>query len=130
MDKKKIVLQETAVVALGEVICTGLMLVVFALLKQFDLSVLLGGLVGCTVTVGNFFFMAITASLAADRAVEQDVEGGKKLMKVSQNYRFLAVGAILLLCGLSKAFHPLALVLPLLFQRPVLLVSEFFRKKG
>ncbi len=130
MDSRKIVYKETAIVAAGEVIGTALMLGVFALLDRFDLSVLLGGVVGCLLTVGNFFFMAVVATLAADRAENQDVEGGKKLLKASQNYRFLAVGVILLVCAISKKFNLIALVVPLLLVRPVLLLAEFFRKKG
>ncbi len=129
MDSKKFVLRETVTLAIGEAICTAIMVGFFALLNKFDLSVLLGGLVGWAVTVGNFFFLAITASLASERAMNQDVEGGKKMVKASQTYRFLGVGAILVLCAASKLFNVLALVLPLLFQRPVLLIAEFFRKK-
>ena len=47
MDPRKIVFQETAVVAVGEVICTAAMIGIFALLSSFDRSVLLGGIVGC-----------------------------------------------------------------------------------
>ncbi len=130
MDSRKIVFHETAIIAVGEVLLTGAMVGVFALLDYFDLKVLWGALAGCLITVGNFFFMAMVASLAADRAENQDVEGGKKLLKASQSYRFLAMGAILVVCAISKQFNLIALVVPLLFVRPILLVSEFFRKKG
>ncbi len=130
MDSRKIVYRETGIIALGEVLLTGVMYGVFALLGKFDLSVLLGGIVGCLVTIGNFFFMAVTATLAADRAENQDVEGGKKLLRASQTYRLLAMAGILLVCAISKKFNLIALVVPLLFVRPILLLSEFFRKKG
>ncbi len=130
MDSRKIVYHETAIIAIGEVIGTAAMYGVFALLGKFDLSVLLGGLVGCLLTIGNFFFMAVIASLAADRAEQQDVEGGKKLLKASQTYRLLAMAVILVVCAISKKFHLIAMVVPLVFTRPILLLSEFFRKKG
>ncbi len=130
MESKALVLQETAIVATGEAVCTAIMIGIFALLGEFDLSVLWGGLAGWLITVGNFFFLAIAASLASDRAMEQDVEGGKKLVKASQSIRFLAVAGLLVLCGISGVFHLIALVIPLLCLRPVLLVAEFFRKKG
>ncbi len=129
-ESRKIVLQQTLILSVGVALCTAVMVAVFAVLGYYDLSVLLGGIAGWLVTTANFFFMAVVASIAADRAQNQDVEGGKKLMKVSQNYRLLAMGAILVLCALSKAFHLIALVLPLLFAQPVLLLTEFFRKKG
>ncbi len=129
MDSRKIVLQQTAQIALGEVIGTALMMGVFALLGKFDLSVLFGGIAGCVITVANFFFMAVVAELAADRALKQDVEGGKKLVKTSQTIRYFVLAAVLVLCAISKVFNLLALVVPLLFVRPILLLAEFFRKK-
>ncbi len=129
-DSRKIVLKETGIVAVGVLICSALMVGIFALLQRFSLDVLLGALVGSAVSIGNFFFMALVATLASDRAMAQDVEGGKKLVQSSQIGRLLAVGAILALCAISNVFDILALLLPMVFVRPVLLVAEFFRKKG
>jgi hypothetical protein len=40
------------------------------------------------------------------------------------------MAGLLILCAKSGAFDVLALVLPLLFVRPVITLAEFFRKKG
>ena len=77
MDSRKLVLKETAIILCGEAVCVGAMLGVYALLGYFDLSVLLGGIVGAVVAVANFFSMAMMTQLAADRAENQDVDGGK-----------------------------------------------------
>ena len=74
--------------------------------------------------------MAIVASLAADRAERQDVEGGQKLIRSSYPIRLLLLVVILFACGKSGVFNVIALVLPLLFVRPSLTIAEFFRKKG
>ncbi len=129
MNDRKIILKEILTLLIGEAVCTALMFAVYALLGRWTLSVLLGGLAGCIITVGNFFFLSITATLASERAVQQDVEGAKKMLKASQTYRFIAVALLLVLCAASKACDLIALVLPLAFQRPVMLVTEFFRKK-
>ncbi len=129
MNERKIILREVLTLLVGEAVCTALMYAVFALLGHWDLHILLGGLAGTVITVGNFFFLSITATLASERAVQQDVEGAKKMLKASQSYRFLAVAALLVLCAASKACNLIALVLPLAFQRPIMLVTEFFRKK-
>lgn len=129
-ESRKLVLKETAIIAVGEMICVALMCAVYALLGKFQLSVLLGGLVGLLFAVGNFFFMAVAATLAADKAEMQDVEGGKKLMKSSYPIRLLVLAVGLILCAKSGVFDVLALVLPLLFVRPVITMAEFFRKKG
>ena len=130
MESRKIVFRETAVVLVGQALCIGIMLAVFAMLGKFDITVLLGGLMGGLLAVGNFFFMAVAATLAADRAEQQDVEGGKKLMKASYPVRLLVLAVILIACIKSGWFHVLALVLPLAFTRPILTMAEFFKKKG
>ena len=129
-ESRKLVFKETAIIAIGEVICVALMCLVYALLGKFTTAVLLGGLAGLVFATGNFFFMAVVATLAADRAEAQDVEGGKKLMKSSYPIRLLVLAGLLILCAKSGVFDVLALVLPLVFVRPILMVGEFFRKKG
>ncbi len=128
-DSRKIALRETLYILIGVSALTAVMLVIFAMLGKFDLSVLLGGIVGTLLAVGNFFFMAVSATLAADKAQEQNVKGGSALMGMSYPLRFLVLAGVLLLCGISGRFNPIALVLPLAFVRPVLTLSAFFRKR-
>ena len=129
-QSRKLVLKETAFIALGEAVCVAAMCAVYLLIEKFDLSVLLGGLAGLLVATGNFFALSLVATLAADRAEAQDVAGGQKLMQSSYPLRLLAMGVILFLCAKSGVFDVIALVLPLLFVRPILTVLEFFKKKG
>lgn len=129
-QSRKIVLKETAIIAAGEVICVAIMCAVYALIGKFAVGVLLGGIVGMLVAAGNFFALAVVATLAADRAEAGDPVSGQKMMKSSYPIRLLAMAAILILCARSGAFDVLALVLPLIFVRPILTVAEFFRKKG
>lgn len=129
-ESRKFVLQQTLKVLMGQVVALALMLGIYALLDKFGIPVLLGGVVGILLATGNFFFMAVAATLAADKAQQQDVEGGKKLMKSAYPIRILVLAGILILCGRSGYFDVVALVLPLLFVRPILMVMEFFQKKG
>ena len=130
MESRKIALHETGIVALGVAICVALMFGIYALIGKFSISVLLGGLVGGLVSVGNFFAIAIVATLAADRAEKQDVLGGQKLISSSYPLRMLVLAGILFVCAKSGVFDLIALVLPLVFVRPTITVAEFFRKKG
>lgn len=127
-ETRRIAIRETLYILIGVSVLTAVMFAVYALLGRFNISVLLGGLVGALLSVGNFFFMAIAATLAADKAEKQDVSGGTKLMQASYPLRLLVLGGALLLCGFSGYFDVIALVLPLAFVRPVLTVSAFFRK--
>lgn len=130
MDSRKIVLRETAIIAIGEVICCAIMVGVFALLGQFDTSVLWGALIGCVLTVANFFVMAVGTSLAADKAQNQNVGAGKNLLRGSMGLRYLVLALLLFAFARSGICNVFALALPLVFVRPVLMISEFFRKKG
>lgn len=130
MDSRRIVFKETAIIAVGELICTAVMLGVFALIGKFDRSVILGGVFGCLLAILNFFFMAVGASLAADKAEKQDVKGGKGIVQTSMLLRYILLFVILFALGKSGICNLFALVIPLVFVRPVLTVGEFFRKKG
>ena len=130
MDARKLVLKETAVIAVGQGICIAAMIGVFALLGYFELPVLWGGLIGAVLAIGNFFFMAITTSLAADKAAEQDVDGGKKLLKGTYPIRMVALTVLMIVFIKSGFCNIIALLLPLLFVRPIIMIAEFFRKKG
>jgi len=130
MESRKFVYRQTGIVALGVGLCAALMIGIFALVGAFDLTVLWGGLLGSILSVGNFFFMALAATVAADKAVAQDVAGGQKLMKSAYPLRLLALAVLLFALAKSGICNVLALVLPLAFVRPVLTAAEFFKPKG
>ena len=117
-------------VVVGQVICVAAMLGIFALLSKFDRSVLLSGVTGGVLAILNFFFMAVGTSLAADKAEKQDVKGGQMLVRVSYFVRIAVLFLVLFACMKSGYFDLFALLIPLLFTRPVLTIAEFFRKSG
>lgn len=130
MDNRKFVFHETAVIAAGEVICSGIMVGVYALLGKFGLEVVLGAVVGAVLAVANFFFMAIGANLAADKAEAQNVKGGKAMLRSSYMLRLVVLFVILFAFAKSGLCNVVAMVLPLAFVRPIITVAEFFRKSG
>ena len=129
MESRRIVYKETAIVALGELICCAVMVGVFAALGYFRMNVLWGALAGAGIMTANYFFMAVIVSLAADKAQQEQVAEAKRMVKVSSAVR-LAVMAVLLFACIKLGANVIALVLPLVFVRPILMVAEFFRKKG
>lgn len=129
MDPRKIVLHETLVIAVGTVLCAAVMVGIYALLGFLDRTVVLGALIGSVLSIANFFIMAVSTNLAADKAQEQDVSAGKKLVQGSYMIRLLAIFGILFVFAKTGLCDPLAMVLPLAFVRPVITVYEFFRKK-
>ena len=131
-QSRKDVLKQTGIIAIGQAVGTAVMIGVYLLLRKFNITVVWGALLGNLLAVGNFFFMAIIATLAADRAKNQDVEGGQKLMKASYPIRLLVLAGLLVLCAWAgkEWIDLVALVLPLTFVHLTALVLGFFRKKG
>ena len=130
MDYRKIVFKETAVILIGEAICVAVMLLVCWLMNWFDAQVVLGGIIGGLLAVINFFFMAVGTSVAADKAENQDVSGGKKLLQMSMTLRYILLFVLLVAFTRSGICNPVAMVLPIFFVRPIISFGEFFRKKG
>lgn len=130
MNRKNTAFRDTGTVLTGQIVCTAAMTAVFALLGKYQLSVLLGGMAGAVIATANFFLMSFFANRAADMAEAQDVAGGQKLIQLSYMGRMTGMFLVLIVLGKSGCFHPLALVLPLGFTRPVLTIAEIFKMKG
>ena len=126
MESRKLVFSQTLMVLAGEILLSAVMVGIFALAGHFDRSVLLGAL----LATANFFLMALSADCAADKAEKQNVKGGQALIQLSYIGRLIGLFLVLVLCALTKIFNLFALVIPLVFTRPILTVSEFLKKKG
>ena len=130
MESRKELVRQTLMVALGVALCAAAMVGVFALLGYFDMSVVWGAAVGSLISIGNFFIMGMTTTMAAEKAANQDVKGGQALISMSYMGRMALMLVVLIVCGKSGLFNVIALAVPLVFVRPVLTVAEFFQKKG
>ena len=130
MDNRKYVLSQTAVILIGELVLSAQMTGIFAALGYFDLSVVLGALAGSLIATANHLVLMLGVLAAASKAEKQDVKGGQMLVQMSYMGRLLGLFLILVLCAKSDVFNLLALVIPLVFTRPVLTIAEYFNKKG
>ena len=130
MDNRKFVLSQTLTVLIGELILSALMAAVFAVLGYFDLSVVLGAAAGIVIATVNHLVLILGVMAASTKAEKQDVKGGQALVQMSYIGRLAGLFLVLVLCAKSGVFNLIALVLPLVFTRPVLTFSEFFHKKG
>lgn len=130
MDSRKFVFKETAIVLTGEILCSAVMVGIFALLGKFDTAVVLGAVVGTLLATLNFLFMAIGASLAADKAENQNIKGGQAMIRSSYLLRMVVLFLILFAFAKSGLCNVFTLVLPLAFVRPTITIAEFFRKPG
>lgn len=130
MDSRKIVIKESAVVLAGVALCSAAMTGIFALLGKYDSTVALGALVGTVVATLNFFFMAVVVMMAADKAEKQNVKGGEAMIRIAYPVRMIVLFVVLFAFVKSGLCNTIAMVLPLVFVRPVITITEFFRKSG
>ena len=129
MQSRKFIFSQTLSVLAGQLILSAAMVAVFWFLGYYETSVLLGAVAGSLIATANFFFLSLFASIAADKAEAQDVAGGQKLIQLSYMGRMIGLFLVLILCAKSGIFHVVALVIPLVFTRPILTFRELFNKK-
>lgn len=129
MDVRKFVIHKTALVLTGQAVCIFIMLGIFALLGRLDRSIILGGICGGIISAANFFFMAVGVTVAADKVQQQNVQRGKATIRASYIGRMIVISLLLFALAKSGSCDVFAMVIPLAFTRPILTLSEFFRKE-
>ena len=130
MDNRKYVFTQAAIVLLGELVLSAFMVGIFALLGYFDFSIVLGAAAGSLIAAVNHLVLVLGVIAAADKAEKQDVKGGQMLVQMSYLGRLIGLFLILVVCAKSGIFNLIALVLPLVFIRPILMITDHFNKKG
>lgn len=130
MNNRKYILSQVLIILLGELVLSSLMVGVFAVLGYFDLSVVFGAAAGALIATANHLVLVLGVMAAAGKAEKQDVKGGQALMQMSYMGRLIGLFLVLVLCAKSGVFNLIALVIPLVFTRPILTIAEYFNKKG
>lgn len=130
MDIKKYIFKMTLILGLAELVCAGITVGIFAMLGYFHWNVIVGSLVGLLLTVGNFFLMAVGTQIAANQAQEQDVKTGKATIHFSYFGRIIVMFAVLAAFAAAGWGQPIAMVIPLLLERPILTVADYLGRKG
>ena len=118
--------KETKFIALVTLLFGSLQQAVFLILGKWTLSVLLGGIYGWVIALGNFFLMC----LAIQKAVAQEEKDAKNTMKLSQNMRLLGLFLFALIAYLLPFINTVAAILPYLYPRFAISLSPFLRKNN
>lgn len=130
MDNRKYVFSQVLTVLIGELLLSALMVAVFAILGHFDKSVVYGAAAGAVIATLNHLVLVLSVMAASEKAEKQDVKGGQMLIQMSYFGRTIGLFLILVLCAKSGIFNLIALVIPLVFTRPILTITEKYNKKG
>lgn len=145
MKQKNPVIMESAKLAFGELIVCAIVITVYALIqKTVRWQVPVSALIGATVMVANFFFLAratdkmfmLAMSMRGNNEMNDEEIAAftaeyqaKMALKMQASFliRLLSMAAT---CALTFIFlEGIAATVPLLMYRPLLYVNEFFRKK-
>ena len=130
MDNRKYIFSQILVVLAGQLLVSALIVGIFTVLGYFDLSVVLGAAAGAVIATANHLVLVLGVMAAASKAEKQDVKGGQMLVQMSYMGRLCGLFLVLVLCAKSGVFNLIALVIPLIFTRPILTIAELFNKKG
>lgn len=108
-----IVRKETVWIGTCVLIGSMLMQAVFLILRRWDMTVLLGNLLGAALAVGNFFLMALTVQ----KSLEMEPADAKKRMQFSHSMRMLMLVVGCAIGAAVPCFHLIAVLVPLLMPR-------------
>ena len=130
MNNRKYVISQALTILVGELLLSALMVGVFAVLGHFDLSVVLGAAAGSVIATVNHLVLVLGVLAASAKAEKQDVKGGQAMVQMSYMGRLIGLFLVLVLCAKSGIFNLIALVIPLVFTRPILTITDHYYKKG
>lgn len=120
------ILREFLPVLVTEVVLSGLMLLVYALIGRWSVKVLLGGLLGTAAELLNFTVMTFSL-LRAEQA--ETPQKGQLAAKGNYLLRMAVLLAVLIGALVTGYFDPLATLLPLCFMRIALFTVNLKRTK-
>lgn len=118
-----IVKKEVCFMAAASLVCALLLQIGFVLFRRFDYTVALGGVIGWSLTVLNFFLM----SLGVQRAVE-DPERAQLRMKASYTRRSMLLLAVMIVAFVVDQIHWLPVVASVFYPPVVIFVRQFWVK--
>ena len=129
METRKYVLSQVLGMLIGELILSAGMVAVFAVLGYYDTGVLLGAAAGSLIAAANHAILVLGVVAASAKAANQDVKGGQAAVQLSYMGRLIGLFLVLAVCAKTGVFNLLALVIPILFSRPILTVLDHINQK-
>ena len=119
MQADSTILKETKHIAIGVLIGDVIMCVVFAVLKRFDLSVVLGAILGSVFAVGNIFYLGISVKKALEKG-----EGAQSYFRKTYMLRMLLHAVCIAIAALVPFINTIAGIVPLFFPKLVIYAMQ------
>lgn len=113
-----------------ELLCSSLMVGVFALLGKYTPQVAVGAAVGSVLAVANFAALSISIEKSVEVFDQKENPAGAKMsVQLSSAVRMLAIAAVIIVLLRVNVVEPVAMILPLLFTRIGTLVMSWTTKE-
>ena len=116
--------KQTLSILAGSFVLAGIMVIVFAVLGYFALSVVWGALLGVFCATLNFFLLALTLEYALGKGARK----AQGIMGLSYTVRIVIIAVIVVFAIKSPHINYVATAIPLLFPRIVIYVINFLNK--
>jgi len=120
-----VIVKNIIYIAVVDLILSIVMQSAFAFLGGWDVSVLLGNVLGYVASVANFSLLCFTVQ----RAVNRESEDAKKSIAASQRLRLLLMLGVAVIGYAVKIFNPIAVVIPFLFNGVAVFIRSFIIKE-
>ena len=119
MQTDSTILKETKHIAIGVLIGDVIMCLVFVILKRFDLSVVLGAVLGSVFAVGNIFYLGVSVKKALGKG-----EGAQRYFRKTYFIRMLLHAACIAIAALVPQINTIAGIVPLFFPKLVIYAMQ------
>ncbi|MBR3949335.1 MAG: ATP synthase subunit I [Oscillospiraceae bacterium] len=123
--------KEITRIALGTLVCDGIMIAGLFLLSQFGIGtfepgrILLGAACGSLIAVANFTILCLTVQSAVEMTSKRKM---KARFQLSYNIRMVIQAGWVVACFLIKPIHFIAGAAPILFPNAVIFYLQFTGK--
>lgn len=122
---EKNLIKEVRNMAIGVFLLSAVMVGVFALFGYFSVKVVWGALLGASVCVLNYFFLAICVS----KAIEKGENGAKTYISGTYFLRMMVIAAaIIVSIKIPEHFNYIATAIPFVFPRFVIMALNLIKK--
>ena len=117
--------KSTRYIAVVVLVGSLLMQAVFLIIGKWDITVLLGNLLGAATAIANFFIMALTVQKALDAG---DRDNASKRTQLSRSMRMLMMLVVCVIGHLAPCFNLFAVAIPLAFPSIGAMLSSVLMK--
>ena len=118
--------KSTRYIAVVVLVGSLLMQAVFLIIGKWDITVLLGNLLGAATALVNFFIMAQTVAKALSQG---DKDNANKKTQLSRSMRMLMMALVCVVGAVAPCFNLYAVAIPLVFPSIGAYLSGILMKK-